>query len=119
MWLISGIYRIFKIAVESWETEKYDTEMAPVAHEYDLNPNTGLLVCSDYPVILDIIDYEHFMSEERTVHLFLYDFKNQDLKIIDTSKNESFDPVWIDDNSIEYNNPNGEGRVIYQLVDNK
>ncbi len=103
----------YKIKVASWQTTTYDVSKLPVPCEYDLNTNTGKLVYSDFPQIYVADDAEEFAKSQQQVTLFVYDFSDQSIQTIATLVAKGFHPKWLDDNTIEYNNPDGDDRIVY------
>jgi hypothetical protein len=104
---------IYRVKVASWQTTTYDVSELPVPCEYDLNTNTGKLVYSDLPPMYVADDAEEFAKSQQQVTLFVYDFDNQSIQTIATSVAKGFHPKWLDDNTIEYNNPDGDDRIVY------
>jgi hypothetical protein len=81
----------------------------------DLNPNTGQIVYSDFPPIFDTGTYQKFKDSKRTINLYYYNLLTGTNYIIDKTITNSFRPIWIDDNTIEYKNPRAEGRITYYI----
>jgi hypothetical protein len=105
----------YSINLENWEIASYNLMDLPIGNEFNLNPNTGIIVFSDYPVTLDIDDAEEFKESKKEVKLYLYNLNNKELKAIDTSITKEFNPKWIDNTTLEYDDPNGGGRITYKL----
>jgi hypothetical protein len=103
----------FHINVTSWQLETYPLSQLNIPDEHDLNANTGQLVYSDYPIFFDATGSEQFASSGKPVTLSVYDFKSQKTQVIATSVAKKFEPKWLPDNSIEYNDPNGTGRIVF------
>ena len=82
--------------------------------EFELNANRGLLLFSDYPVLLDVFQSE-YNSSKKSVKLYIYDLDTQRQQTISTSITKRFNPKWLDDNTIEFDSPNGNGRQIYKI----
>ena len=99
------------------ELKSYDLSAVPFSgQEYALNPNSGMLVFSDYPRFFDADSAERFKSSGTTVTLYLLDLNSMALTTIATSTAASFDPQWISDDRIEYNDPGTPGqRLEYAL----
>ncbi|MTI65533.1 MAG: hypothetical protein FH753_02930 [Firmicutes bacterium] len=83
--------------------------------EYVINPNTDWICYSDYPVLLDTDAFDEFKESKKSIKLYLYNFSTKEKIIIDKSVTKKFSPVWIDDNTIEYNDPSSDKRKTYKL----
>lgn len=105
----------YSINLESWEIVNYNLMDLSIGDEFNLNPNTGIIAFSDYPVTFDIDDAEEFKESKKEVKLYLYNLNNKELKTIDTSITKEFNPKWIDNTTLEYDDPGGNGRVTYKL----
>lgn len=110
--------RILKINTVNWsKTGYYDVTQLPVSAEFILNPNTGKIVLSDYPVMLDALGATEFEASKEKVTLFYYDLVEEKLTQIESSSAKMFNPQWIDDFTIEFDNPKGQDRLRYKLKD--
>ena len=105
---------IYQIIISSWDIKKFDVSQLGIGAEFELNANTGKIVYSDYPVLFDEDSKLQFLNSGKEVHLFLYDLNRQTSQIIATSIVEQFSPKWLDNDSIEYNDPNGGTRIVYE-----
>ncbi len=70
---------------------------------------------SDYPAMFDAQSAEEFEESQQPVTLSVYDFDGQSTQEIATSVAKPFNPIWLDDSSIECNDPGGEGRIVYAI----
>ena len=104
-----------KVSVGSWQITTYQTQGLSLGREFDLNPNTGKLVYSDHPVFFEVEGATQFAESKTAVSLFLYDLDTKEEVQIAISVAQPFDPKWLDDLTIEYNNPGGEDRLTYTL----
>ena len=111
------IYSFHKIESGSWSIINYNVSLLPIndSSECNLNSNTGRIAFSDHPAIFDTVSAENFIASKQTVTLFVYDLNAQELQTISTSIAKRFAPKWINENTIEYNDPNSDGRIIYVL----
>ena len=109
------IETIFSINISNWEVKKYITGNLPLGLEFELNANRGLLLFSDYPVLLDVFSESEYDSSKKSVKLYIYDLDAQRQQTISTSITKRFNPKWLDDNTIEFDSPNGNGRQIYKI----
>lgn len=89
----------------------YDISDLAIPYEYDLNPNTGNLVHSDCPVFFEVDGAEAFAESDQAVTLSTYDLEEASGWRIATSVARCFNPRWVDDHTVEYDDPEGEGRV--------
>jgi hypothetical protein len=104
-----------RVELESWEVSEFDISELPLSAEYALNPNTGKLVYSDHPTFFEVMGAQRFLVSQELVTLYVYDFYGQDSVVVSSSAARSFEPVWVDDSTIEYNGPEGSGRIIHDL----
>ncbi len=71
------------IDTKTWGTVKYGN-LDFYSDEYVLNPNTGWVVYSDYPVMFDITSAEQYMESKQMTTLSIYNLITQDKRDIDT-----------------------------------
>ena len=84
--------------------------------EYALNPNTGIMVFSDYPRFFDADSAERFKSSGTTVTLYLLDLNGMALSSIATNTASYFNPQWIADDRVQYDDPGApDQRLEYAL----
>ena len=101
-----------RLSAPSWQVETFDLTGVPIGGaEKELNPNTGKVVFSDLPMFFTADQQEEFVASGEAVTLYVYDLVSKNLLEIAVSKAEEFDPLWLDDTTIEYNDPLGEGRL--------
>lgn len=110
---------LYRLEADIWQPQRFDVSGLPLFWEDDLNPNTGQLVYSDYPALITIESGEEFEKSGQTVTLFVYDIAAQNNQAIATSNAKAFRPIWLNDHTIEYDNPQGEGRLTYSLDGNE
>ncbi|TCU75748.1 hypothetical protein EV204_103311 [Tissierella praeacuta] len=110
--------KLFKINVVDWSITEYDIiQLSIVGTEFMLNPNTGKIVFSDFPITFDIDDLSEFEMSKEKITLFYYDLVEKKITSIDSSVAKMFNAEWIDDFTIEYDNPKGQDRIRYKLKD--
>lgn len=110
------IYNFYQVDVPKWKVYKYDSPRGDFGqNEMDLNVNTGKIVYSDFPLFFDGGEYDKFVASKKPVTLFVYGLKTGAKNVITTSNGKPFNPKWVDDNTIEYNNPNGSDRLKYLI----
>lgn len=111
-----AILNIVKIDAINFQTTKFDlSDMCPSSFEFDLNPIKEKIACSDYIFQYTSEDGEEYERSGAKVNLFVYDLNSKSQQIIATSITSRFEPQWLDENTLEYNNPNGTGRLIKQI----
>jgi hypothetical protein len=105
----------YKISIVDWKMDMYDVSQLNIGNEYDLNANTARLVYSDYPVMFDTTSAQDYANSGQKVTLFLYDLNSHVKQIVATSITKAFKPNWLDDKTIEFDDPKGDERVKYIL----
>lgn len=105
----------YEVNVNTWEVKKYDVSALDMGSEGDLNTETKKIVYSDYPALFDVDGAREFKESGKKVTLYLYDFVTKENKEIATSIIKPLRPEWLDNNRFEYDNPDGEGRLVYSL----
>jgi hypothetical protein len=115
LWMRSGgpgLISFSRLAVTSWNITIYNvTEIQISLQDHALNPNTGKVVFSDHPVFFDATSAEEFRESQTDVNLFVFDLETRNLQQIITSKAKEFNPIWLDEVTIEYNDPFGDDRI--------
>jgi hypothetical protein len=105
-----------RVDVTSGTYALYDVSaFAPQMAEADLNPNTGVLVYSDMPVFFEIMGAQEFLVSQQPVALYLYDFNDASTTTLATSISKAFHPEWLSLGQLEYDDPDSNGRVRYDL----
>ena len=110
---------IFKIDVTSFEITKFDVSdsQVPAFSDYfALNPTKEIISFDNYPRsdgggVGDEELLQKYASQKE-IHLMLYNLKTKTEQQIAKSIGKAFGPKWLDENTLEYNNPNGPGRII-------
>ncbi|HBB28564.1 MAG TPA: hypothetical protein DC000_04825, partial [Clostridiales bacterium] len=72
---------------------------------------------SDIPFLRDTIQYDQFKNSEKKVNLYLKNLFTKKEKYITSSVAKKFNPIWIDNKTIEYNSPNKDCRIFYIIKD--
>ena len=106
---------IYQINVSDWSVKKFFVEPLNIGGEFELNPNTGQIVYSDYPDFFETGLRQQFIDSATKVHLFLYDLNTQNLQTIATSIARPFSPKWLDNARFAYDDPNGGARIEYTV----
>jgi len=105
----------FQINTGVWNVSKYDVSSLSFGDEKALNSNIGKVAYSDFPALFDVDSANEFKASKKKVTLYIYDFNTKSNKVINTSIVKQFNPKWIDNNTLEYNDPNSEGRLTYSV----
>ena len=113
----SKIMAYFRIDTDSWEVAKFDVSSLPIntSGECALNSDTGKLAFSDYPAIFDADSHQQFVDSQKPVNLFLFDLNSRVSQTIATSQAKEFKPAWLNDNTVEFDKPDGSGRTTFIL----
>jgi hypothetical protein len=101
----------YKINTDSWSVDKYDISSLGLSGDHDLNGDSGKIAYSNYPALFDVDSSEEYKKSGAKVNLIVYNLKTKQQQQIATSITKSFAPKWIDENTLEYNDPNNENRV--------
>ncbi len=104
-----------KFDTNPFQASKYDVENVGIGMEYVINPDTQRVAYSDYPPLFDVDSQNEYKQSGKKVTLYVYDLETDEKHVIDTSTTKEFNPKWIDDDTIEYDNPKGEGRVTKKI----
>lgn len=104
-----------KIDTETWEFVKY-SDLNFMSAEHILNPNTGKILYSDYPVLLDITSLEEYEKSNELTTLSIYNLMTKEKIDIESAEANKFNPKWINDNEILYYI--GGKRFFYRLEEN-
>jgi hypothetical protein len=92
---------------------KFDVaeEMVQIG-EFSLNPDREMIALSDFPFIFDVDSAKEFTASKKTVTLSTYNLVTKEKETVATSVAKAFAPVWLDPQTLEYNDPNAEARVM-------
>ena len=109
-----GHYSFFSYEYSAGKLEKYRVPEG-CEDDYDINPDLGLLLYSDYPFIVDAETGDDLIKSKTKIHLYVFDFKTNQQKLLMTSIAEMFNPKWITNGIIEYNSlsANKRERITY------
>jgi hypothetical protein len=100
-----------KINVNTYVAKKYDLGNLSIGKEYTLNVDLEKVAYSNYPVFLEVEAFEEYERSGAEVILKVYDLNTKNSEFIASSITKEFEPKWINENILEYNNPNGVDRV--------
>jgi len=111
-----NIHSFFRIAPDTWEVETFDVDSLHITtQDYAFNPTNGVVVFSDFPVIFDAETAKRVRRNKMRVHLYLYDLKTGEKKLLATTHSKNFQPEWLSTRIIEVNNPESKGRIVLSL----
>ena len=106
-----NINALVKISLINYSITQYDLSNLQIGSEYDYNPSSQKLVFSTYPAIYDSISFDEYIQSGSKVSLFLYDLNDKTKTQIAEAITKRFNPVWVNENTLEYNNPLGENKI--------
>jgi len=95
-----------------WSVVDYEPGDVYIGSDYALEPNSGQLVYSDYPTFFDAVSAQAFADSGDPVSLFLYNLDSGVALKIAESVAKSFRPYWIDEITVGFNDPAGDGRAV-------
>ncbi len=101
----------FRLTAPGWTIERYGVPELPFGRDFALNPNTGLLAYSAYPLFLDATDDEQFQSSGTEVVLWQYNLLTQKRESLAKSAATMFRPTWKDDVTVSYDDPDNNGNA--------
>ena len=90
-----------RINTNNWESESYPNKYV-YTDDRALNPNTGWIVYSDYPVFLDTIGSTQYKESGKETTLFLYSIETQERLTVDSEVTNLFSPKWKSDDEFVY-----------------
>ena len=103
-------------ANKDFSLKTYDVSVLPVQGlEFTLNPDKEIIAFSDFPVLFDKETADQFTASKKTVTLFTYDLDSKEKEIIATSVAKPFHPAWFDPDTLEYDDPNAEVRIVKEF----
>jgi hypothetical protein len=104
---------INKIETDDFEFKTFDVAELDIRSEYTLNTQKEALAFSNHPIFFDAESAQEFVDSKEDVTLYLYDLNTKNLTDIATTKGLTFEPEWIDSDTLEYNKPGSMERVTY------
>lgn len=104
-----------QVDLVSFAVTTYDISELLAGPEYSFNPKRGLIAFSNYPAIFDADGMEDYEKSGSKVNLIVYDLKAKSQQQVATSVSKKFNPSWIDENTLEYDDPSGEGRSTSRI----
>jgi hypothetical protein len=115
LWLETGgpaMNAFSRLRVPSWEIGQFDVSGLSMGKaDYALNPDSGKLAFSDYPMFFEVYSAQEFQASQADVTLSVIDLQTQAIQVIAVSKAQQFRPVWLDAATLEYMNPADGSRI--------
>jgi hypothetical protein len=106
---------LVKVEVPGLSLTKFDLRALGIGPEADFDPVKGRIVSSDFPPLYESVSADEFRASKATVTLFVYDLETKHRQVIATSVTKEFNPKWIGDDTVEYDNPNAKGRLTKHI----
>lgn len=106
---------IVKVDLNTYQITKYDLTNLAIGSEYAFNPTRTLIAFSNYPPLFDETERDQFLASKKKVSLVVYNLETKEQQTISSSMAKSFQPLWLRENTLEYNDPNGDGRITTNL----
>ena len=105
-----------RIDVNQSKIQKYAMDIR--VYDYVLNYNTGGLVYSNYPRFYGVEEQDAFKKSGQFITLKYLNLLTGNFSDISQAQVWEFKPAWIDNQTIEYNNPETGERVQYVITIN-
>ena len=87
--------------------------------DYAINPSSGWIAYGDIPHFFDVDGQEEFDASKQETHLYLKNLRTKEVVELDKGITKAFKPKWISRFTVEYNDPEGDGRLTYTLPEAK
>ena len=111
----SSLTGIVKINTSNYDVTKYDLSGLPAGPEFIINVYKEKIAFSNFPAMFDVDSAQEYERSGMKVNLIVYDLSSKSQQIIATSVTKKFEPKWLDESTLEYNNPDGTGRITKQI----
>lgn len=100
----------------NFSPQQYNLESENVTTcDFAFNAEREAFVFSDF-CPSDTIDLEDAVKNNTKTTLYLYDLKTQTKRIVAEAVAKEFSPVWINDQTVEYNDPNNNGSRLNKMI---
>jgi len=111
--LINSLIRIeaTDFQIKSFDISNFSFEKS----EFSLNTTKEKIVFSNYPAMFDVDSAQEFSKTNEKINLTIYDLNSKTSEIIATSTAQPFKPIWINENTVEYQNPSSNGKLTKQI----
>ena len=102
---------LVKVDTKTFTVTKYDLEDLPAGPEFTLNTAQESVAFTNFPAMFDVVTAENFKMSGTKINLWVYDLKTEQQTLIATTTAKPFNPSWKDSTTLEYDDPNGDGRL--------
>ena len=103
-WIAASHYNFFSYDCVKNKLNTYNVPYG-CKYDYEINPNQGTLLYSNYLFIVDADEADNLIKTETIICLYILDFYTNQQKLITTSKGKQFNPRWLTNELIEYDSP--------------
>ncbi|MBN2795103.1 MAG: hypothetical protein JXR88_06840 [Clostridia bacterium] len=90
-----------RIDMNSLHVDVYENQFV-MGDDYDLDPNTGQIVYSDYPVFFDEEALKAYQESQVSTNLYYYDLNLQKKAFVRAATTTRFSPKWISNDQFTY-----------------
>lgn len=104
----------FIINTDNWEVRTIKNTVV-FGIDRAINTNNGWVCYSDYPICYEQEVYDEFVESKREVKFYLCNIFTEEKININNSITKKFRPKWIDENTLEYDDPLSDKRIKYTL----
>lgn len=104
----------FSIAKQTGKVTLYDSPHN-FHDEHVLNLNSGIVAYSEYPFLFDTETEQEYFDSKTKVNFYFYNLRTKEKTLIVTSVVKAFEPKWLNDITVEYNDPASGNRITYSL----
>lgn len=112
----AGIEKIAKVSANNFQSATYDVSgLKLTVSEFAVNPVKARIAFSNYPAMFDVESAQEYERSQAKVDLKVYDLETKKEQLITTSTVKKFAPKWLDATTLEYNDPNGTGRITKRV----
>lgn len=105
-----------KINTTNYMVIKYDLSELLAGPEFTINVYKEKIAFSNYPAMFDVDSVQEYKRSGSKVNLIVYDLNSKSQQTIATSITKKFESKWLDESTLEYNNPNGTDRITKQIL---
>lgn len=104
-----------KINTDNYDVTIFNLFELPMQTDFAFNVEKEKVAYSTYPTPVDADAMDAYTHSGEKVTLAVYDINTKTSQEIATSITKKFEPRWIDAQTLEYNNPNGNERLQRQI----
>lgn len=106
---------IAKINTKTFSITKYDLTGLLAGPEFSVNIQKEKIAFSNYPALFDEGTAADYQRGGAKVNLVVYDLNTKVQEIISTSITKKFNPTWVDEDTLEFDRPDGTGRQTVEI----